>query len=830
MHQQSFAVLEFDQLRALVRCGAQTPMGQSLIDLLSPIEDLQELQRLLAAVGELAQLKSRGITWSFTTVTDPAPAMARLRMEGAALDASALLEMAHLCGHALEARASILSGRESCPVLWRIVADLPRDLNSLLARIINKILPGGELDDRASPELARIRHEITRLRSNIERSLEKLMRGSEGAIQDELVTLRNDRYVIPVRADHRGRVPGVAHGFSSSGATVFIEPLTTIEANNELQALREAEQQEITRILFDLTEQFRSQLPGVETAIRVVTELDFVNAKTVFQERFNCEIPQVGKGGGFELIEARHPLLEENLRATSGAVVPVSFSLNDENNTIVISGANAGGKTVVLKTAGLLSLMALSGLPVPARRATIPVYSVVLADIGDHQSLAANLSTFTSHMANISEMLRICGRPALVLLDEVGTGTDPEEGSALGVAVVDHFRNVCGAHVMATTHYSGLKMYAATEEGVQNASVEFDQKTLKPTYHLTIGVAGSSSGLEIARRFGIGDQIVAAAVTRVRDSSREAAEYLRRIKNESEEIKALRAALEEERAAVAEKFSLLDKQASQREHKRQEEFTQLVSKSVATFEKQAQELLAEIMDRADRLKLERETQKKAAILKREAARTGRAAPEGVLQDARIQGGRSVKVLRNGQAVGKPGKASDQSAEKRHADYALAEPREIVVGDRVRLRALGLIGIVEQIKGDQAEVRAKSLHFREKLNQLELIEAIQPAKTSSIGGEAKASSKVQSNVTEEDVPSELNVIGRTTDEAIDAVDKFLDRASLANLSQVRIVHGHGTGALRRAIGGLLKDHPHVERFSPAPPDRGGAGATIVQLQP
>jgi DNA mismatch repair protein MutS2 len=251
---------------------------------------------------------------------------------------------------------------------------------------------------------------------------------------------------------------------------------------------------------------------------------------------------------------------------------------------------------------------------------------------------------------------------------------------------------------------------------------------------------------------------------------------------------------------------------------------------VATFETQAQEILAEIRDRADRLKLEREAQKKAAILKREAARTGSAAREGVSQDARIQGSRSVKVLRNGQPVGKPGKASDQSAEERHADYALAEPREIVVGDRVRLRALGLIGIVEQIKGDQAEVRAKSLHFRERLNQLELVEAIQPAKTSAIGGEAKASSKVQSNVTEEDVPSELNVIGRTTDEAIDAVDKFLDRASLANLSQVRIVHGHGTGALRRAIGGLLKDHPHVERFSPAPPDRGGAGATIVQLQP
>ncbi len=301
-------------------------------------------------------------------------------------------------------------------------------------------------------------------------------------------------------------------------------------------------------------------------AAQAVAELDFINAKALFHQRFNCVIPEIDRApesllssGRLELVAARHPLLEENLRASGGEVVPVSFALDDEKNAMVISGANAGGKTVVLKTTGLLALAALSGISVPARSARIPFYASVLADIGDHQSLAANLSTFTSHVGNISRMLEVCEAPALVLLDEVGTGTDPEEGSALGVAVVDHFRRVCGAHVIATTHYSGLKMYAGNEEGVVNASVEFDEKTLRPTYRLIVGVAGASSGLEIARRFGVPSSIVNAAVSSVKDSSLQASEYLKRIKRESEDAEAQRRALEEERATVAEKFASLDR-------------------------------------------------------------------------------------------------------------------------------------------------------------------------------------------------------------------------------------------------------------------------------
>ena len=543
------------------------------------------------------------------------------------------------------------------------------------------------------------------------------MRRSSESIQEELVTVRNDRFVIPVRADHRSRINGVAHGSSSSAQTIFIEPMQTIEANNELQTLRETEQREIAAILFRLSEDLRAQLPAIEAAAVAVAVLDVINAKTAFGERFDCVVPLVSVPGAvatgsgsnldgsndpvatapgtdtaLEFTDARHPLLEENLRASGGRVVPVSFTLDGEQTTMVISGANAGGKTVVLKTAGLLSLMALSGLPVPARSARVPFYRSVLADIGDHQSLAANLSTFTSHVANIATMIEICDGSAsgsagilpasslsLVLLDEVGTGTDPEEGSALGVAVVDHFKQR-GAHVLATTHYSGLKMYAANEPGVLNASVEFDERTLRPTYRLLVGVAGSSSGLDIAQRFGIPTDIIAGANEHVRQSSLAATEYLRRIKREAEEAEALRRALEEERAAVAEKFATLDLDSQRRERERQTEFETQSAVIFAEFEKLSRELLATIQERADRVKVERETQKRAAELKHEAQRAAKAMSEearlqtraGLKQSRSQEGGllpqlRGVKVIRDGKVVGDAASPRFRNQRKRKAD-------------------------------------------------------------------------------------------------------------------------------------------------------------------
>ena len=880
MNTQAFKILEFDSLRALVRRKATTDMGKAQIDQLAPSGTLAELQRALLYVSEMITARQRGARFSFDGIANPDEAIARLKIQGTALDAFAILDLGRLCDRALAARTTLLSERADCPNLFEIVAPLSADLGKLTASLTKKILPSGDLDDRASPQLAAIRRDLATARSRITRSLENLMRRASEAIQEELVTVRNDRFVIPVRADHQGRIKGVAHGSSSSGATVFVEPLETIEANNQLQTLREAEQREIAEILYRLSEELRLQLPAIELAGAAIAKLDFINAKAAFGESFDCVVPSVSEPRavatgsssslpdpvatapgsdteGLEFFEARHPLLEENLRATGGTVVPVSFTLDADHPVMVISGANAGGKTVVLKTAGLLALMALCGLPVPAKSARVPFYRSVLADIGDHQSLAANLSTFTSHVANIASMIESCETPALVLLDEVGTGTDPEEGSGLGVAVVDHFKQR-GAQVLATTHYSGLKMYAANETDVLNASVEFDEKTLRPTYRLLVGLAGSSSGLEIARRFGIPDGVIQSAANHVKQSSLDAFAYLRRIKSEAEAAEELRQALEEERAVTAKEFASLDKDFQQRESLRKSEFEKALKHTVSEFEKLSSELLAKIEDRAAKVKVEREAERRATELKRDAQRAAREMSESAGKTRQVKSTqkeglpeslRSVRVVRDGKVLSDgrispteitadaPAKESSESI----ATPELEAPRELKPGDRVKLLTLGSTGIIDRIKGDVAEVRVGSLHMREKLGNLEAIGA--EVSTSRGSGRVRHSLEELRNKTATtelhlrskdsdskfQTISELNLIGKRTDEAVDLVDKFLDEAFLSGVSEVRIIHGHGTGALRKAVAEVLRDHPHVARFAAAKQDHGGSGATVVELK-
>src|SRR5882672_1840305 len=312
MNDQAFTILEYQELLALVRRGAQTPMGRARVEALTPLEDVKALGKALAALAECIELRKRGVVWSFSELEEPAERIALLRVEGVGLEPSAILALSVLCNQAMSARASILAERDASPVLWSLVEKIPTDLNRLIAHIANKILPSGEIDDHASPELSRIRHEITVLRSRIARTLESIMRKSGEAIQDELVTLRNDRFVIPVKSDHRARVAGVAHGYSSSGATAFVEPLETIDANNELQALHEEEAREIAKILFALTEELRAQLPAIETAAAAITELDFINAKAIFQQEFACVIPEVAGSAGILPATARRSLDDKN--------------------------------------------------------------------------------------------------------------------------------------------------------------------------------------------------------------------------------------------------------------------------------------------------------------------------------------------------------------------------------------------------------------------------------------------------------------------------------------------------------------------------------------
>ncbi len=834
---QSLTTLEYGKLLALVARHAQTPMGRARLENLQPLTGRLELERDLRAVAETFELGEKQVSWRFSELADPSDAVAVLKIKNATLYPTTLLEITRLCNQALFARSVISPEKDFAPTLWQTVENIPKTLFDVLSRINKKLLPSGEIDDAASPELAQIRREINNQRLRITKSLESLMRNNSGAIQDEIVTMRNERFVVPVKADFRGKVSGVAHGFSSSGATVFVEPLEAIEANNELQNLKGKEEREVARILFALTEDLRQQLPAIESAVEAVAELDFVKAKAEFARKFKAIVPTISGDETLDLIDARHPLLEENLRngfpqRREGAkeenrpqintderrfeskdqrpktenqnseIVPVSFKLTKQNPVMIISGANAGGKTVVLKTAGLLSLMAISGLPVPAKEATIPFYSSVLADIGDHQSLSANLSTFSSHISNIAGMMSDCRAPSLVLLDEVGTGTDPEEGSALGVAIVDYFRRVCGSQLIASTHYRGLKIYAANDEKVINASVEFDEKTLQPTYRLLVGLAGASSGIEIARRFGIRDEVIGKARENLDVSAQEAENYLHRLQNETKLATDLRIALEEEREVVANKYAMLEIEAKKRERERQKQFEKELAETVEGFERQSKAFVQTIEDKALKAKLDKERQARKAELNR-----------AVL--SQVQSPKS--------------KVQSQSAFGVHQDQSpKTEDRPIEIGSKVRT-SFGNVGVVERMDKELAEVLVGGMRLREKITNLQAVASEENTKENRLEKLQKQSKDTNLRLDTEDANAELNLIGKTTADAEYEVDRFLDEAYLAALPRVRIIHGFGTGALKNFIHHFLKGHPHIERFAFAPSDQGGNGATIAELK-
>ena len=846
----SLDTLEYERLLELVARNAQTPMGMGRFADLRPKTSRQELENELAAISETITLnEEKQVTWSFSGLEDPSDAVAILKIRNATLEPNRLLELARVCSQALFARSAIQPEKENAPTLWQTVEQIPPTLLAALDRINKKLLPGGEIDDSATPELARIRRDISNQRARLTKSLESVMRSAGDAIQDEIVTMRNDRFVIPVKADFRGKVGGVAHGFSSSGATVFVEPLDAIEANNELQNLKGKEEREVARILFDLTEQLREQLPAVETAVSAVAELDFIKAKVEFARKFNAVVPEISAENTLDLVDARHPLLEENLRRLSAdsddlssirkrpasenevrisksepdvdgtrqSIVPSSFTLTSGRSVMIISGANAGGKTVVLKTAGLLSLMAISGLPVPAKQARVPFYRSVLADIGDHQSLAANLSTFSSHMSNIAGMMHECVAPSLVLLDEAGTGTDPEEGSALGVAIVDYFRRQCGAQVIASTHYRGLKIYAANDPDVINASVEFDEKTLQPTYRLLLGLAGASSGIQIASRFGILPEVIETARQNLDISAQEAEAYLRRLQNETKQAEDLRIALEEEREAVAMKYANLDIEMGKKERARQKEFEQTLAETVDSFERQSKAFISTLEDKALKNKLEKERSARKAEMNRAAI-------------AKVGSNRSVP----------PASAGARDASNVHIGHtpgtappAHAGGSDIAVGSRV-ITSFGNVGTVEKMDKEVAEVLVGGLRLREKLTNLQLAEEqaeTRPAGSVPSGSRARGTERITTplSIDGRDAAMELNLIGKTTAEAEYELDRFIDEAYLASLPRIRVIHGFGTGALKNFVHHMLKNHDLIERFAFAPPDQGGNGATIAELK-
>jgi DNA mismatch repair protein MutS2 len=732
--------------------------------------------------------------FGLTGIEDLAPILAQLQIEGTSLEPRQILSMERLLIVGKELREQIKKAAAGAgyPHLARLASGIP-DLRHLLAGIHGKILPGGEIDDNASPELRVIRRDLTERRARIHRALESILRSRAQAVQEEIITFRNGRFVIPVRTDSRNQVPGVVHGLSSSGQTTFVEPLTVINQNNDLVRLRELEEIEVSRILSLITQSLRDNLPSIKATLEIVTEADVVQARSAFATEFRCIPPQISGGKELALRDARHVLLEHSLRASGERAVPISLELSEDCGVLVISGPNAGGKTVVLKTVGIISLMAQMGFHVPAREALLPVFDQVFADIGDQQSIAANLSTFTAHMRNIGEMARHARPPALLLLDEVGTGTDPDEGAALAIAIVDFFRRK-GVTTVASTHYPRLKMWASQTEGVRNASVEFDERTLRPTYRLILGTAGSSSGIEIARRMRVAGDILAEAEALMEPSHAQAEEYLRQLKGIKEEQERALASLEEERAAVAEKYSRLDADFTKREESRRIEFETALERVVGEFRTESERALRVIKDRIEAARVKRTIESQAAGLRRKS---------DMLRDASDRG---------------------TGASTPAAGAAAGRAEEIREGDRVKILSLGCDGTVESIRDGTCVVIVGSLRYRAGADDLQSLGRCR-VPSSQILRRPEAGDDLSAG----GVLTELKVIGLTADDAVDRVDKFIDRAFLEGLENVRIIHGFGKGILRKAISEFLKNHPQVERFSPAPPEKGGGGATIVELK-
>jgi len=818
MDQRTINTLELDALVSLLARHVQSPLGRKRALALRPATDRDWIVKELDLTSECVNYLTTGGGFGLGEITDPEHWLAELQVIGTSLEPMQILSIQSLVSVALDLRGQFTEpdARERYARLSAITTRIP-DLRRMLASIRGKILPTGEIDDNASPELRRIRREINERRTRIYRNLESLMRErAPSAIQEDIVTIRNGRFVIPVRTDARGQVPGVMHGLSSSGQTTFVEPMGIIDQNNELVRLREQEEIEIAQILLQISETLRANLPALASMIESITEIDFTQAKARLSREFNCVRPEISEGRLLRLVNARHPLLEHTLKGAGGAIVPISLEMDDENQTMVISGPNAGGKTVVVKTVGLITLMAQMGLHIPATEGVMPVYTQILADIGDQQSIAANLSTFTAHMRNISEMAAELATPALILIDEVGTGTDPDEGAALGVAIVDYFKRA-GAAIIATTHYNPLKMWASQTEGVLNASVEFDQQTLRPTYRLIVGVAGASAGVEIARRMSVPEIIIEEARQLLDPAHLQAGEYLKQLKATVDEQESLRAALEEERQVTAEKYARLDVEFAQREKGRREEFESMLAQTIREFTSESERLISGLKDRVAAARLKKETEARAADLRRQA---------GVRLRKQIE---SAPV----QAPAPPGGAPSEQTTGVEGQSAggggglVEEAAEINERDHVRVKSIERDGIVESISGDTYTVMIGSLRFRVKRHELQLLKAAAPSPSKRAAALPRGVS-ASVNV-DEDFGSELNIIGTHAEEASGRVDKFLDEAFLAGADTVRIVHGMGKGVLRRAISDLLTGHPHVDRFELAPSNQGGAGATIVHLK-
>jgi DNA mismatch repair protein MutS2 len=799
-------LLEFDRLRDLVGRYVSSAAGAQELARIEPGLSREAAERALADVAEAIdylraasrpQAAARGaaVRLRFGSLPDAAESIAKLRIEGASLEALEILALTELLDRASDMRSILLAVVDRFPKLGARGAAMG-EFRTLLKDLAGKILPDGTIADHASVLLGRLRRDMERQRGSIHDSLERFVRGhrEEGVLQEDYVTIRNDRFVVPIVSGQRRRIDGVIHGASGSGQTLFVEPLETIELNNELVRLTEDEMREVHRILLEFTARLREYGESIARTLALVAELEVLFAKAQFALDFGCNIPRFSPPGARRLAlrDARHPLLEDVLRRRKTEVVPVSLALDGATRTLLISGPNSGGKTVTLKTIGLLALMAQAGLPVPASEAEFPFFDGVLADIGDQQSIQESLSTFSAHMSRVRDVLAEATPDSLVLLDELGRATDPEEGGALGVAILDRFRSL-GAFTLASTHLLALKIYGGNTEGVLNGSVGFDEETLEPTYVLRLGAPGKSAGLDIARRLGLPADVLGHARATLGTRERDISRFLTELDRELTETSAARRGLEEDRLRLAAREKAVAEEWAKRESAKLKELERQAELVLERFDAQAQETLEKIAGAGGQKRATAQAQRSVAKVKRELREEIETAIVSTQSDAR--------------------------------EGSIA-PLKIAEGSRVKLknvhepaRVLRLIG------ADRIEVQAGFMKMQ--IPRDEVLEVLP--------GPGEAGAKLPRNVTLQVGPEayvssrEINVIGKRAEEAREEVDKFMDSAVLAGVNRIRIVHGHGMGILRKVVAELLSSNSNVEKFYPAPQSEGGSGATIVEIK-
>jgi len=786
--------LEFDRIVENVAALALTPLGSAALSELEPSTDPKVVVALQDATSETVTFLERHPLFPLKA-GDGLPALDGLDVQGRTLEPLQLRLLADFVDSVDQSRVSIGRAGAEFPILRELVANVA-SFKAEVEAVRQAIDPGGEVLDQASPELKRIRNELRQKRQKLRGTLEQYTRGSVSKyLQDEVITERNGRYVLMVRAEHRGSVPGIVHGTSTTGATLFMEPAATVEINNDIVELEDREREEILRILLELTDRFRARPGEMAVSRHVARELDVLQAKARYSSRVNGIAPEFTIDTSLHLKAARHPMLER--------AVPVDVFLDPPNRVLLITGPNTGGKTVALKTAGLFALMAQAGLHLPTTSARLPVFRSVFADIGDEQSIEASLSTFSSHITNLVSMERDLQLPALVLLDEVGTGTDPNEGGALATAIVQHFRQR-GAIVIATTHFDAVKTWGIGTEGVAVAAFAFDPQNFAPTYKLLYGAPGRSLAIEMAQRLGMPPSVIAAARGYLSDDQKRLQAHLSRLDTQARALESERTRLERDKRAFNESNAELtrrEKALAEREEVFKKRLNERLDDRLRQARRDVDAVIEQLKEKSEALA------EKASL--RAIVNTGETG--SARAEARAEIERIVEDLRH------PGSA--QQADKPKG----LSPQEADVGSRVTVGGLGLEGVVLSIDGNRAEIDVRGKRIQAKVKELKVIDG--PKGPSPHG-------KVRVNVDlkpREGMLSELNVIGMTVDQAIDRVSQFLDDTLVTDLQEVRIVHGHGTGQLRKGLHAFLKTHPQVQKYHTAPENQGGGGATIVELK-